>query len=298
MIGLPTGGCELYRDDVAERFRLARPHPWERNMTVCIAAACFDANEDECAIILCADWRVSSPLGRQDTKLKFHQIGRGWWCLTAGYDSEINALTRLYDAAFRATLSISEVNIAEVLRTPLRVRKKEKIEEYTGGRFGLSCEEFYATGREKLPQEVYREAVFEISRIQLGTEFIVAGMIDGIPLLAVTGQDGSVSIREGFAVVGDGAPLATASILQRQHMDRMTVGRTAYVVFEAKRAAERVGTVGESTSMAILRKDNFEWVSDKGIKNMIAGVEKYGPRPVGDYDLPPDFFDGDKYPFA
>jgi hypothetical protein len=56
--------------------------PWERrDVTVCIAAACLDKDQDKnegtYRIVLCTDWRVSGVLGSADTKLKIRSLRKG-----------------------------------------------------------------------------------------------------------------------------------------------------------------------------------------------------------------------------
>ena len=61
---------------------IKRPYPWEREMTVCIAAICTDEGEHK--VVLCTDTRIGGDLGSSEAFLKEIGIGNGWYCLISG----------------------------------------------------------------------------------------------------------------------------------------------------------------------------------------------------------------------
>ena len=69
--------------------QVKRPYPWERDMTVCIAAACRDGSGPK--IVLCTDKKSSSSLGSAETARKAVKLAMNWWCLTAGTEADILA---------------------------------------------------------------------------------------------------------------------------------------------------------------------------------------------------------------
>lgn len=104
-------------------------------MTVCIAAVC-DRYRDDRKIILCTDWQVSTPLGRADTKLKQRSLSTKWICLTAGIESEILSLLKLLKTRF-ISCSVDETTATTLVGDALLERKKEKINEYLHGQYGI-----------------------------------------------------------------------------------------------------------------------------------------------------------------
>jgi hypothetical protein len=59
-----------------------RPWPWERSVTVCIAATCVESRKNvEQRIVLCTDWRASSAIGYSDTMLKQKLLPHTMRCL-------------------------------------------------------------------------------------------------------------------------------------------------------------------------------------------------------------------------
>lgn len=265
-------------------------------MTVCIAGTC-NLDNDEHGIILCADWQLSGSLGKAETKLKVRSIGKGFWALTSGYESEINALLRIYRDTFRGALSVTEANIAELIRTPLRIRKREKAEEYVSGRFAMSYDDFLKFGKTQLPDDLFREAVFEISKLQLKAEFIIAGFVyEDDPILAETYADGSIALKEMFACIGESAYLATASLMNREFMGVSPEKTAIYQIFEAKTYAQRVTSVGEYTSIYIIDKNRKRRsLTSKGITYLRAKVEELGPKKIERAkiaaEFQPDFFE-------
>jgi len=126
------------------------PLPWERSkMTVCIAADCRDGEDH--AVVLCTDWKVSGVLGSAETALKERSLGRGWICLTSGYESDINCLVQLISQQIQSTSEIHETNILNLIRKAIHVRKKDKADEYTIGKYAIYYDDFLRLGRDKFP---------------------------------------------------------------------------------------------------------------------------------------------------
>jgi hypothetical protein len=138
-----------------------KPIEDEQNVTVCIAAPCKDG--DERRIVLCVDWKVSSPLGSSDKMLKLRKLTDKWYCLTSGIDNEINILVAMMRKAFVRTGAIDETNISPLIRSTLNSRKKDKIDEFIRGRYGIAYDDFLYFGKEKFSADVHREAILTLS---------------------------------------------------------------------------------------------------------------------------------------
>jgi hypothetical protein len=260
---------------------------WERKeMTVCIAAACMEKDKDgtqRFRIVMCADWRVSSALGTSDTKLKLRTLAKGFSCLTAGIESEINSIVPKLQSAFKKfTNEIDETNIQNLIRGTLNDRKKEKIDEFIRGRYGISYDDFLSFGKDKFPADVHREAILTLSEITVGCSLIIAGFQNShFPLIVETTENCRVLLREDFAVIGEGGFLAQSALYQRRHIDTSAVGETVYKAFEAKKYAEEVASVGDSTVLAVLHPDKGRvYVSDEGIEELDDRFKQYGPQPI------------------
>jgi 20S proteasome alpha/beta subunit len=237
-------------DDV----RSDRPPVWERSkMTVCIAASCvFEHGTDRAAIILCTDRKTSGPLGSAETALKQRALAKNWYALTSGAEADIMALDALLKANFKGSDEIDETNVAVKITDALLKRKKQRANELVIGKFAIPYEEFLSIGKDKFPSDIFRDTMSQIMSIRL-PEFIIAGFDEAkFPIICQTNASGTVSIRDDFAVVGEGEYVATAVLLQRAQSYGTLVTETLYNVFEAKKYAEKVPSVGDRTSICIL----------------------------------------------
>ena len=220
-------------------------------MTICIAAICDEApGPHKSQIVSCTDWRASSILGKTDKALKRIAIlPDNWFCLIAGIEAEIKAMIPIMRRLMFESMPVNETNIVTLLRQSVRERKIDKADEFCGGRWGVTFDEF-KKGKGSFPEDVYRENLQEIGRIMVGAEFIVAGFDSNrfAMLIEVQGS-GEVNIRENFAAIGEGRLLAESVLMHREQQNIDTLASALYKVYEAKKHAERVTSVGESTSI-------------------------------------------------
>lgn len=254
-------------------------------MTVCIAAVC-DRYRDDRKIILCTDWQVSTPLGRADTKLKQRSLSTKWICLTAGIESEILSLLKLLKTRF-ISCSVDETTATTLVGDALLERKKEKINEYLHGQYGIGYDDFLSFGKDKFPPELFRRAFAEISEISLGADLVIAGFAGKFPVLLETDGKAKISVKEDFSVIGEGSYLAMSSLLQREYTDIFNFNRALYCVYEAKKYAERVASVGEYTSIAVLSSDGTQKNVNRETRDVLEErFLEYGPKKVAkDIDI-------------
>jgi 20S proteasome alpha/beta subunit len=246
-------------------------------MTVCIAAGA--SHEKDKALVLCTDWRVSSPLGSAETKLKQILLRDSWWCLTSGKESDIAAVVKLLTRKMDSTQTIDETNIVGIVRDALNARKKEKTNELIQGRYAISYDDFLSFGKDKLPADIHREAIMAIADLDLGCSLIVAGFDGAWPFIMETNERCRVFVREDFAVIGEGTFLAQSALFQRELMDAIRLPETIYCVYEAKKYAERVNSVGPVTTITIVFSDgSTKDVSDERIEYLARCYARLGPQ--------------------
>jgi hypothetical protein len=265
---------------------------WERrDMTVCIAATC-DGGIGESKIVVCTDQKIGGALGSAETMLKARTICKNWWCLTAGTDSEIFAINILLRKHFHAASYVDDRNIVTLVRAALNERKMDKANELIQGKYAISYTEFLTTGKDRLPPDLFRSAAAEVELMDLDAAFIIFGYIGKFPWLIETNGHSQVKIREDFAVVGQGAYLAQASMLHRGHSDIDTLGKTLYSVYEAKKFAEGAPSVGKNTVQSVIYQDGRNELTSVKADNLLeAHYKKYGPRVIdSELEVTPDFF--------
>jgi 20S proteasome alpha/beta subunit len=246
-------------------------------MTVCIAAACQD--EDEEKIVLCCDKKLSGALGSTETGQKNRWISKLWRLLTAGDEPDIEALYKLYRRRFKLAENRTTEKIDESIKWPLRQRKRDLSDEYTYSRFNLSYDDFLLNGKERLPDEEFRDALRAIAAISLNAHLIIAGFIDDSAEIYYTDDVGAVRAAHDFAVVGEGQYIAHSVLARREQSIRSTLHATLYNVYEAKRYSEAVGSVGEKTLLAVLSADGKREISSFQLDAQLEDLyEKYGPQ--------------------
>ena len=118
-------------------------------------------------------------------------------------------------------------------------------------------------------------------------------------MLLMTDDKARVSIEEDFAIVGEGLYLATSSLLQREYLDTFDFEKALYCVYEAKRYAERVASVGEYTSIRVLSSDGTRKIVNLETREKLGKIFlEYGPKNLTDeIDIGNNiYFDGKKEP--
>ena len=254
---------------------IKRPYPWEIDVTVCIAAPCLEGKGSR--IVVCADRKASSALGSAESTLKMRALPSGWHALVSGNESDIEALIRHFRNQFGTLPGFEEIDAC--IKQALFARKRELAEEYVQSRFAITYAEFYATGKERLPADVFHNAIQGISTIDLGAELIICGFISGFPEIYHCDRRGKATAASDFSVIGEGEYLAAASLLRREQHHMESLGHTLYNVFEAKRYAQAVGSVGAKTLLAVLEDGKKSHFCAIGIHEQLdAYLNQYGPK--------------------
>jgi 20S proteasome alpha/beta subunit len=263
-------------------------------MTVCIAAITKLAS-DRKGIVLCADWKRGGMMGSSETSLKIRPLSRHWVTMTAGDEAEVNAVVPILRDTFAAADVIDETNIVELIRSALTKRKNAKADELIRGQYGVSYEAFVSSWQEKLPQELYRDAMLYIRDMKIDADFIIAGFQGGYPMVIDTDAFGRVHIREDFSTIGEATYLAQSVLLQREQIEVRELPFTLYTVFEAKKYAESVSSVGKATYISVLESHGHETMIPQATHDWLnAQWAALGPKHLNSLGpMPPTPLDGD-----
>lgn len=261
-----------------------------RDMTVCIAAICRDNDEEK--IVLCSDKRMSSGLGSSEAGRKELSLRHGWRCLVSGDEDHFLALVRLYDIHFADKDRLTYANLDEAMKAPLYQRKKAIAEEYIRKRFAISHEEFVKFGKERLPADLFHEANQVINHTDLRASLIVAGFLGPSPEIYYTDEHCGAHPVMNFATIGEGSHLAHSVLLRREQIGWNSLSSTLYNVYEAKRYAESIGSVGPGTNITVMKSDGTKRITSHELDSQLAeAYKKYGPQKVP-HSIK---FDGDYY---
>jgi hypothetical protein len=259
-----------------------------RKVTICIACACGTPT-GETGIILCTDWLLSGVLGSAETGHKQAWINGSFFGLTSGDPSEARVICGLLQAKFREAATIDETNIVSLIKHALYRRHSELRDSLAQRQFGMSHDDVIKFGKERLPSEYFRRYLDRAKGVELGSELIVAGFdADGTHQIVRTDRSCEAVLNDHFDCVGEGEYLARASLLHRGVEYTMPIDKAVYCVYEAKRAAERVKSVGKATLIHILfNKGKLFYIDPNNIHELEALYDKYGPKRIpNDLKLP------------
>ena len=272
----------------------ARPYPRERDVTICIAASCEARKESQRKIILCSDTKQSSSIGAAEILVKHAELTAGWHCLSSGNTLEINMVVKKLRALFGEASQVDESNVCPLVEEALRWCLHKKRDELAHSLYSRGYEDLMATGKTILPADNFARFAQKIEAVSLEAEFVIAGFAGSDDFLIETTRTGAVRTPTHFACVGEGEYLARASLLQREYMFTCEQDEALYYVYEAKKHAERVNSVGPMTIVQLLHMDG----SLKMMKLDHSGVfddlyRRFGPQRIGKFDLPADLFHED-----
>ena len=273
-----------------------RPHwPWEVELTICIAAACIeDGDINKRRIVQCTDSLVSNALGSAETMMKQTPIGHNFQMLPSGTAPEASAMRRLLKKHFGSAEGIDETNVLVLVKSAIHERKREIVESFVQNRYALSYDELIRFGKEKIPIEQFNNTFIKISGLTPEIEFLVTGFDQyGQPIIIVAGRGEEPFITEGFGVVGSGLYLASSALLQREVDYIWPLNKTVYAVWEAKKYAERVKTVGKATTLTYRGPGGLAKIlHPTGTMAIRDHYNNYGPKDLlEDLELPEDAFD-------
>jgi hypothetical protein len=232
-------------------------------VTVCIAAICQEAGEPR--IVLCSDTRLDYDfLGSTDVTVKTNSCAHGWIGLLAGNWAQ--------------TLSLFGNIKSNMMARPAPATNEQVLEAAK-----VAAEEFTKSA---------------VCNKDTTCDILLSGFLGGVPailrLSVAEDRNLSLSMEYGFSVIGQAATVASVFLMERQCGPRDPIQRTAYCVYEAKRYAERLGSVGRETHMTFqappppgmdIGNANVMFVNETGLKKLERAYRRFGLKPVK--DLPP-----------
>ena len=157
----------------------------------------------------------------------------------------------------------------------VRQRKKSMVEQYLSMRYNVSYEEFYNSGKNAFPIEIYTLILKEIGDLSIGCEVIIAYIEDEYPIVFTILSNGRVEWSDNYSCIGNGSTIATAILCQNDWDTSMSLEECLVRLYSAKYAAHKNSYVGSSTSFDILiqgsgwydlTQESFDYVRRRRIK--------------------------------
>ena len=263
-----------------------------RMPTLCLAikASDWDHLRIPGSVVLCMDSLGSNDFTSTERVRKIEWLPHGFIALVAGPISTARELADIVRDQMQAGVS-GVAPLLQQIRTAVSVMKHRFADAHVGARLGMDYRKFQRTGRQALPDDLYRQIAWDISGQRLEVELIVAGFVPGQysdrePVVVKLSAEQVVTC-DTFAAIGSGALLAEASLMQRDYSSIATIEYATYLAYEAKRLGERAPGVGRETNIMVMvdgpngprYKELFRDQLSTTLENLF---KRFGPQPITD----------------
>jgi hypothetical protein len=250
-------------------------------MTICIAALC----EHSKAVVVASDKMITAGF----LSLEFEHPNSKAECLTntcvgltSGSALASVELFQECEAILQQLHSPPIARIAEQVADLFAKLRCKSVEENILRPRGLTLKDFYEAGLiNRLPPDLAVRLDASIRDAKYPLEIIIAGVDSkGAHIYAVS-DPGVVDCfdRLGYYAIGTGLIHALLTITASQHSYARSLNETIYLVYEAKKRAERAQGVGEATEIGFITAAGIRWSSQEE-KNTLQKIyqEKSAPQ--------------------
>lgn len=233
-------------------------------MTICIAALCANRTKG----IISSDRMITERMLSvkfEHGEKKYEKLSEKCVALSAG---EALLPTEIFRSAISNIQGISKINeIANRVAEAFRNLKKKRIENLVLKQRGLTIEDFLKKQRSLVPEIAIRIDQ-QISTFKIGLSILLVGVDEtGAHIFGIIDPGHSVCFdRLGFHAIGSGLPHALSTFISYSYNSSVDLKKAAYVVYEAKRNAEKAPGVGKELDMAIVDSEGVRDISEEELK--------------------------------
>jgi len=251
--------------------------PWREKMTLCLAAEFM--RDGESGVIAAYDMNAENEWVGADIQHKGYFLLDDFFFMMAGSISRAIELARCCENVISERQTKGDETL-ESLQEAVVMQKRKLAAEYVGMRLGMSYEEFFDTGKEKLPEEIFREIITDIKGIGLGCSLLVIDFSISSPTIFRV-SDTCVERCSNFAAIGTGLLIAESLLFLREHNFATDVGEALFNAWEAMRLGSLVPGVGETFNIDVLSRKNGKVRSEE----LTEEHEKYLEKQVTRFSL-------------
>lgn len=224
-----------------------------------------------------------------ESEYKFHVLSNQLVAMFAGSPAKAKELALMYQDHLAKTI-LSEATALEEIRKPLAAFKLRKADWFVKIKLAVSYQDFLANGETWFGRQTVDRYLTAIEEHYPNVEMIIAGFIDGKPVLYQIMREHGVQPIEvdpvtNFCLIGSGATTAEPSLHARLQTNNTPLTQTLYNVYEAKMAGESSPYVGQKTRMYIVYASDtdpkrivVDMVTEDGEKWLASLYAKHGPK--------------------
>ena len=251
-------------------------------MTICIGALCDNGK----GVVVATDRMLTNQILSVEFEhpaAKITQLTPTCVALTAGNAIAHTELLRSVQerVSFHKGPLVSQV--ADIVKQCYQeARKRQVIDRILTRRGFMSLEDYYERHR-MLDGTVVRAVEYEMESYDYGVDLLVAGVdATGAHLYSVTDPGTSWCFDAvGYHAIGSGLPHAINTLIARGCYQVASMPEVLYMVYEAKRAAEKAPGVGATaTDVAVVDENGTQKLTETQIATIKAMTEKSRPPSV------------------
>lgn len=234
-------------------------------MTICIGAICDDGE----SVIMASDrmWtneRLSIEFEYPESKIE--SLSPTCFATVAGV---VVLPTELFERVREMVDKKGIRNIAEIanlIKEEYIEERRKRVEDEIFKPRGIRMKDFYEGGLQRaMNPELVQLLDREVENYRFMLEILIGG-IDKRAHLYVVFPPGRVESfdRVGYVSIGSGSPHAETTFILNNYTPSFSLSDALYVIYEAKRVAERAPGVGkEATDIVIITKEGKKEVPDE-----------------------------------
>jgi hypothetical protein len=239
-----------------------KPPEKEKDMTLCIAAECYDKGHP--AIVLCRDWQARKGAVTSDDAYKYRDIeeaGKMCCVLIAGSPTRADHLLTACEPSIREFMRKTDADDTDIdtdqllqdLKKATREVRRTLIDDWVFTTLNIEFSDFRKNGRNELLESHYHDVWETIRRYDIGAELLITLFdADRESIIIRTDGLGEVFWENDYSVIGTGGDVARAYLVQIDYdPSEMSVGDCIYECLRAKFAAEKSREVGRSTTVTV-----------------------------------------------
>lgn len=235
-------------------------------MTVCIAALCDNGER----IIIASDKMVTvgQIIEFEHDVSKFEKLTDNSIVMTAGSTTLQNDIIKEALSKIRSIRAPNFKQVTDELKNAYVNIRVKRAEELHLKPKGLTFNMFYQNQRMLLPEIVF-QVTDAINKTSLGVEYILCGFDDRGHIHYIVDPGVSESFDSvGFCAIGTGNLNAVSAFTANNYAPSFPIEKGLYMVYLAKKEAERAPGVGNDTDVVILTKNGITQLGDNEKKEL------------------------------
>jgi hypothetical protein len=156
-------------------------------------------------MVIATDYEQENEMVGAEIQSKVTQLDNGYFFLSAGTHTRAVEFIAVCSGMISGS---SNGSFYDLLRRAVTTQKSNLAAEYVSGQLGISYSEFLDHGRERIPEEIFRDMVNSVRSITLGCSLLAVDFSSDEPSIYRIQESGMIEMCDNFAAVGTGLYIA------------------------------------------------------------------------------------------